>query len=118
MQIENMKEIETFLFDSLKYYKADIQHLLKYEKDFILERAKELNIKNIDVYLKNYECFYRKKHYGKSNNCKSIKFLPENKIFESISEFAKIMNWRVSKARYMMKKKPENYMFVQGNISM
>lgn len=112
IQIENKEEIETFLFDSLKYYKADIQHLLEYEKDFIFERAKELKIKNIDIYLKNYEYFYRKKHYGKGNNSRSIKFLPDNKIFESISEFARTMNWSVSKARYMMKKKPENYIFV------
>lgn len=112
IQIENREEIENFLFVSLKYYKADIQQLQKYERDFLLERAKELYIKNIDVYLKNYEYFYRKKHYGKSNNSRSIKFLPDNKIFESISEFARTMNWSVSKARYMMKKKPENYTFV------
>lgn len=112
IQIENREEIENFLFVSLKYYKADIQQLQKYERDFLLERAKELYIKNIDVYLKNYECFYKKKKSGRSNNYKSIKFLPENKIFKSVTEFAKVMDWSITKARYIIKQNPENFIFV------
>lgn len=106
--IQNYKEIEFYLFESLKYTKADLITLEIWEKEFLFERAKELKIDNLGTWFDNFYMTYKKRKATYSNS-KKVFDITEKIIYKSLSELAITKKVSLNTMRKIIKENPDKY---------
>ena len=106
--IKNYEEIEFFLFESLKYTKADLITLEDWEKEFLFERSKELKIDNLGYWFDSFYATYKKRKATYSN-CKKIIDLINMVTYRSLSELAIKEQVSINTVRKIIKENPDKY---------
>ena len=106
--IQNYSEIEFFLFESLKYTKADLRNLEEWEKEFLFERAKELKIDNLGYWFENFYATYKKRK-ATFSNCKRVIDLVNKITYRSLSELAIKEKVSINTVRKIVKENPDKY---------
>ncbi|WP_462350826.1 hypothetical protein [Fusobacterium varium] len=106
--IKNYEEIEFFLFESLKYTKANLITLEEWEKEFLYERARELKINNLETWFENFYATYKKRKATYSN-CKKVIDITERVTYKSLSELAATKKVSLNAVRKIVKENPDKY---------
>ncbi|MEH1740040.1 hypothetical protein [Fusobacterium varium] len=106
--IKNYEEIEFFLFESLKYTKADLITLEDWEKEFLFERSKELKIDNLGYWFDSFYATYKKRKATYSN-CKKVIDITERVTYKSLSELAATKKVSLNVVRKIVKENPDKY---------
>lgn len=106
--IQNYEEIEFFIFESLKYTKADLITLEDWEKDFLYERARELKIDNLGTWFESFYATYKKRKPTYSN-CKKVIDITEKVTYRSLSELAITKKVSLNTVRKIVKENPDKY---------
>lgn len=106
--IKNYEEIEFFLFESLKYTKADLITLEDWEKEFLFERSKELKIDNLGYWFDSFYATYKKRKATYSN-CKKVIDITERVTYKSLSELATTKKVSLNVIRKIVKENPDKY---------